>query len=158
MTKEKKNEFTLKISQANKTELIIILYDIAITYIQDAIDAINADNKVEASSCGEKAMACIEEMQQNLHFEYDLAKTLKQLYLFMKKQLRAGIISNDYTGYEVVKKELISLKEAYESIKDNDKSEPIMQHTQVVLSGITYGRDRLLDSLTTECTSRGFRV
>lgn len=158
MTKEKKNEFTLKISQANKTELIIILYDIAITYIEEASEAINSGNIDEAKSCGSKALSCIEEMQNNLHFEYDLAKKLKQLYLFMKKQLRAGMVSGDFSGYELVKKELKSLKDAYEQIKNTDKSGPVMVHTQSVISGMTYGKDKLLDSLTTECSSRGYRV
>lgn len=157
MTKEKKNEFTLKISQANKTELIIILYDIAITYIQEAMDL--CDNNIdEAVNSGKKAIACIEEMQNNLHYEIDLAKKLKQLYLFMKKQLRTGVISKDFSGYALVKKELESLKGAYEQIQGMDKSEPVMQHTQTVISGMTYGRDKLLDSLTTDCSSRGYRV
>lgn len=158
MTREKKNEYTLRISQANKTELIIILYDIAISYIQDAIDAYNSDDITEAKSNGSKALACIEEMQNNLHFEYDLAKKLKQLYLFMKKQLRAGIISEDFSGYNQVKKELKILMDSYESIKNTDKSGPVMVHTQAVLSGMTYSKNRLLDSLTTECPSRGYRV
>lgn len=158
MTREKKNEFTLRISQANKTELIIILYDIAISYLSDAIDSYNADNIDEAKADGIKAVACIEEMQKNLHFEYDLAKKLQQLYLFMKKELRAGIISGDFSGYGQVKKELEKLMASYEAIKDTDTSGPVMVHTQAVLSGMTYSKDRLLDSLTTDCPSRGYRV
>lgn len=158
MTREKKSEFTLRISQANKTELIIILYEIAIAYIEDAMDLYNSDNIKDAKNCGNKALACIEEMQNNLHYEYDLAKKLKQLYLFMKKQIRTGVISGDFSGYDLVKKELSSLKDSYEQIKNTDTSGPVMQHTQTVISGMTYGKDKLLDSLTTECMSRGFRV
>ena len=40
MTQEKKQEFTLKISQANKTQLITILYEMVIEYLNDAIDEI----------------------------------------------------------------------------------------------------------------------
>ena len=135
------------------------MYDIAISYLSDAIDSYNADNIDEAKADGIKAVACIEEMQKNLHFEYDLAKKLKQLYLYMKKQLRAGVISGDYSGYNQVCLELISLRDAYEQIKDNDKSEPVMKNTQTVLSGMTYSRNRLLESLTTECySSRGFKA
>lgn len=159
MTKEKKSEFTLRISHANKTELIIVLYDIAITYIQDALSDYDDGNLEEAATNGRRAIASIEEMQNNLHFEYDLAKKLKQLYLYMKKQLRAGVISGDYSGYNQVCLELISLRDAYEQIKDNDKSEPVMKNTQTVLSGMTYSRNRLLESLTTECySSRGFKA
>ncbi len=36
MTSEKKQEFTLRISQANKTELVVILYDMFQAYLEDA--------------------------------------------------------------------------------------------------------------------------
>ena len=38
MTKEQKQEFTRRISQANKSGMIVILYDIFLAYIQDALD------------------------------------------------------------------------------------------------------------------------
>ena len=37
MTAEQKKEFTRKISQANTAEMIVILYDIALVYVNDAI-------------------------------------------------------------------------------------------------------------------------
>ena len=36
MTKECKQQFTLRITQANKTELIVILYEMLLAYTQDA--------------------------------------------------------------------------------------------------------------------------
>ena len=37
MTAEQKKEFTRKISQANSSELIVILYDIALVYVKESI-------------------------------------------------------------------------------------------------------------------------
>ncbi len=37
MTAEQKKEFTRKITQANSAQLIVILYDIALVYVNDAI-------------------------------------------------------------------------------------------------------------------------
>lgn len=158
MTNEKKNEYTLRISQANKTGLIVILYDIAITYIEDANAAFESGNQDEAERNIVNAIASIEEMKNNLHFEYELAKTLKQIYLYMKKQLRMAMISGDRTGIPVVLKELKSLRDAYASIADTDKSGPVMVHTQAVLTGMTYSKDKILDNLTTEFSNRGYRV
>ena len=36
MTKECRQQFTLRITQANKTELIVILYEMILTYLDDA--------------------------------------------------------------------------------------------------------------------------
>lgn len=163
MTKEKKNEFTLRISQANRSELIIILYEMTICYIEDVINISHTGdtgvaNNIELQNAVRRAVGCIEEMQNNLHYEYDLAKNLKQIYLYMKKQLRiAGTTGNTDSLY-VVKKELEILRDAYKTIKDTDTSRPVMVNTQLVLTGMTYDRNRILDSLTTEYSSRGYRV
>lgn len=47
MTKELKQEFTLRITQANKTQLITILYEMVLLYLEEAKAAIDADDKTE---------------------------------------------------------------------------------------------------------------
>ncbi len=166
MTKEKKNEFTLRISQANKSELIIILYEMTICYIEDVVNlshtsdtgVANVSNNTEFQIAVKRATGCIEEMQANLHYEYELAKNLKQIYLYMKKQLRMAGLTGDVSALDTVIRELTSLKEAYESIKDCDTSASVMSHTQTVVTGMTYDKNSILDSLTTEYTGRGYRV
>ena len=49
MTKELKQEFTLRITQANKTQLITILYEMVLLYLEEAKAAIDADDKTERS-------------------------------------------------------------------------------------------------------------
>ena len=39
MTREMKQEFTLRITQANKTQLITILYEMVLLYIDEAQEA-----------------------------------------------------------------------------------------------------------------------
>ena len=39
MTSELKQQFTLKISQANKTRLVVILYEMMLVYIEEARQA-----------------------------------------------------------------------------------------------------------------------
>ena len=39
MEKEKKRDYQLRISQANKAELIVILYEIALDYLDEAVDS-----------------------------------------------------------------------------------------------------------------------
>lgn len=158
MTKEKKSEYTLRISQANQVQLIVILYEMTITYIEDAIKAHELSDKDTMEINLKRAISCIEEMQSNLHYEYELAKKLKQIYLYMKKQLRDAYISGNITEVDSVLKQLSSLKDAYKSIEREDNSKPVMVHTQAVITGMTYNKTRALDSLTTECESRGYRV
>ena len=47
MKKEKKQEFTLRISRANKTQMIVILYDMGLTYLEDAVEVFEKNNYKE---------------------------------------------------------------------------------------------------------------
>ena len=42
MTDDLKQAFTLRISQANKSQMVVILYEMLLAYVQDAEVAINA--------------------------------------------------------------------------------------------------------------------
>ena len=39
MTDEKKQQYTLKISQASRTQLVVILYEMTLDYLKEAEDA-----------------------------------------------------------------------------------------------------------------------
>ena len=45
MTSELKQQFTLKISQANKTRLVVILYEMMLVYIEEARQANEAGDQ-----------------------------------------------------------------------------------------------------------------
>ncbi len=158
MKREKKQEYTLRIAQANKTELIVILYEMTLTYLGDAVECLEVSDEDGFVTELEHARACIDELIGNLHFEYEPARQLKQLYLYMKKCIRESVISRKNEGLDDVIRHLTRLKESYESIKDTDTSGPVMSHTQTVLAGMTYSKDKVLNSLTQECPGRGFLV
>lgn len=158
MTAEQKKEFTRKISQANATELIVILYDIALVYVNESIRLMEEDNMAEAKIQADFAKRCIEEMIANLHFEYDLATVLHRIYLSMKKSLRDGVLEKNKEPLISVKNNLVTLRNAYDQIASQDTSAPVMGHAQTVVAGLTYGKHSLNESLAQESSSRGFRV
>ena len=47
MKKEKKQEFTFRITRANKTQMVVILYDMVLTYLQDALEELANKNSKE---------------------------------------------------------------------------------------------------------------
>lgn len=158
MTAEQKKEFTRKISQANPTELIVILYDISLVYVKEAIRYMEEGNMEEAKIQADFAKRCIEEMIVNLHFEYDLATVLHRIYLSMKKSLREGILDEKKEPLIAVRDNLTTLREAYAEIASQDTSAPVMGHAQTVVAGLTYGKHSLNESLAEDSSSRGFRV
>lgn len=158
MTADQKKEFTRKITQANSAQLIVILYDITLVYVNDAIRFMDAKDMVNAGIQADFAKKCLEEMIHNLHFEYELAKNLHQIYLSMKKSLREGIRDEKRELLLSVKNNLQKLRDAYEQVVSQDESAPVMSHTQTVVAGLTYGRHSLNENLSDVSSDRGFRV
>ena len=158
MTAEQKKEFTRKISQANSAQMIVILYDITLVYVEDALQFMEKEDMENAKVQADFAKRCLEEMIQNLHFEYELAKTLHKLYLSMKKSLREGIRDKEKEQLISVRDNLQSLRDAYVQIAASDESAPVMSHTQTVVAGLTYGRNSLNENLSDVGSDRGFRV
>ena len=138
--------------------MIVILYDIALVYVNDAIRFMDEKDMANARIQADFAKKCIEEMIHNLHFEYELAKNLHKIYLSMKKSLREGIMDEKKEQLISVKTNLQKLREAYAQIASQDDSAPVMSHTQTVVAGLTYGRHSLNENLSDVGSDRGFRV
>ena len=62
MTNEKKQEFTLRITQANKSQLIVLLYEIFLQYMEDAKDALADGQKDAFHRSMEKSIDCLREL------------------------------------------------------------------------------------------------
>ena len=85
MTLEKKQEFTLKISEANKTQMITIIYEMVMYYLDEAIENIGIGKKEDAQKSLMRAQNCIDELIHSLNMEYELARNLFQIYIFSKR-------------------------------------------------------------------------
>lgn len=87
MTKECKQQFTLRITQANKTELIVILYEMLLAYTQDAKISLQEGNTEAFRDNIRKADNCLTELTESLDLSYEIGRRLLSLYMFCKKEL-----------------------------------------------------------------------
>ncbi len=158
MTLEKKQEFTLKISQANKTQMITIHYEMVITYLTDAVVLFEKDNKDEARMSLVHAQDCIDELIHSLDIKYELAQNLIKIYLFSKKELIASGATADISRINRVIKNFDKLHEAYLELEKLDTSMPIMGNTQKVYAGLTYGKHALNEDVSATSMNRGFKA
>lgn len=158
MTRELKQEYTLRIAQANKTQMITILYEMVLLYIDEAKDALDAGNKVEYKGAIRKIRACMDELTASLNFEYDLAQNLLQLYLYVNRELVKAASQGGAESLEHVRKVIDGLHKAYQQIESQDTSGPVMGNTQTVYAGLTYGRNTLTENIADPSANRGFCV
>ncbi len=158
MTKELKQQFTLKISQANKTGLVVILYEMMLIYLEEATLSYEKEDTALYRLSIKRARACLHELMASLHYEYAIAGNLLQLYTFADKQLTKADVRNNVKELDVVKTMMEKLHAAYEAVSEQDASPPLMANIQTVYAGLTYGRNQLTENLTDQGSSRGFRV
>lgn len=158
MTKELKQELTLRITQANKTQLITILYEMILLYLEEAKEALHAENKADYKNAIRKIRGCMNELTLSLHLEYEVAQNLLQLYLFINSELVQASIHFEEENLKHVESIIKQLHGAYQKIEKQDKSGPVMGNTQTVYAGLTYGRNTLTENLADAGTNRGFCV
>ena len=158
MTSEKKQEFTLRISGANKTGMITILYEILICYGEDAIDAFGEGKKEKARESLDMAQSCLDELIRSLDLRYELGVNLHKLYLFSKKELMVAAVTGSMNKIWRVLQNIKTLHEAYRELEKCDNSAPLMGNIQTVYAGLTYGRSSLNESISAASYNRGFVV
>lgn len=153
MRDERKKEFVLRISQANNVEMILIEYEMVLEYINEAKE--NKENSSLFDTNVDMAGKCVNELLANLHYEYEPALALKNLYLYMKSRLRDARYNKDIEALDEVAGYIKKLHASYNEVKDSDKSKPIMENTQTVVAGMTYGKNQTLEILSGN-DNRGF--
>lgn len=158
MTKEMKQQFTLKITRANKSQMVVILYEMLLTYLDEAQSAYKNNDRAEFRNGIRKTRACLRELMASLHYEYELAFRLLQLYLYADRELTRADIHNSIEELSHVRTVITKLHDAYAAVSGQDTSAPIMENTQTVYAGLTYGRDDLNVNLADQGSSRGFRA
>ena len=157
MTKEKINEYTLRISQANRSELIVILYEMALDYIGAALRALDdSDHDSLRLECG-RAGKVVSDLIGALDYKYELSNSLRQVYTFIQSRISLAVVRNSREDLKKAEEMLKKLKGSFEEIAKNDKSKSLMSNQQNIYTGLTYGKKAIYDSLTTE-VRRGFTV
>lgn len=155
MTTEKKQAFTYRISKANRTEMIAILYDMAAEYIENALSEID-NNPMEFRLNLSRARDVLGELKASVNTQNELGMQLLELYIFYSKQLSKAYALYEKQPAEHVLKMLKSLSEAYAELAKNDTSGPVMGNTETVYSGLTYNKYLTADNVSDASGNRGY--
>ena len=155
MTQERKKEYTLRITQANKTQMITILYEMVLDYTKEARDAISVGDKKEVDLKLSYAQSCIDELIRSVNRRIELGKMLHQIYIFSKKELMIAGVNYSIHRIWKVEQNFRALHTAYKEMEREDTSAPTMGNTQSVYAGLTYGKYRLNEDVTASSMNRG---
>lgn len=157
MTNEKKQEFTRRITQANRSELVLIKFEILFTYLDDARKGHTEGDYNGFKQAVHYADDVLRSFEQTLNFEYELSGSLYSIYDFHRRQLSKAILHNSTEELVQSREMLEQIYTAFQTVAKTDHSKPLMQNVQQVYAGYTYGKDDLNESYDTD-SSRGFLV
>lgn len=157
MKKEDIQVFTTRISQASKSELIVILYEMALTQIKEAKVSFELGNIDLYHKELKNAQKYVGELMASLDYQYTISYDLMSLYVYVSKRIITAIMKNNPISLDSAENVLNKLLIGFEGVSKADNSGPMMRNTQQVYAGLTYGKGKLNETyLDPSNKSRGF--
>ena len=152
--------FTRRITSANKSEIIVIIYDIIEENLALAKKALAEGDRETYRNEIKQAISFVKELLVSLDLNYEVSKNLASLYIYVSRCLNFALVSGKKEEIEAAEKVLRKLGDSFREVAKTDESEPVMENTQRVYAGITYGRGLDLDEtmVAPAMESRGFRA
>lgn len=157
MTKEELNGYSYRVTQASKTELIVIMYDVSINYLSDALFCFEDDNIEGFRDNLKKAQRVVNQLMSALDMNYNISLELMSLYRYIINILVRSSIRKEVQELNVVMRMLKKLRTTFEKVSEQDNSGPMMKNTQQVYAGLTYSNGGL-NEYHDQTTKRGFTV
>lgn len=155
MTKKQIQEFTRRITQANRSGLTLIKFEMLFVYFDDIVSACQENDRQRMTEGVHHADAVLKSFQETLDFKYEIAAQLYALYDFHRRQLSKVLMKNSVEELEPSRKMLLKTYQAFQEVAKQDTSGPLMRNAQQVYAGYTYGRHDLNESYDIH-SSRGF--
>lgn len=143
MKKELVQEYTLRITQASRSELIVIMYEIILNDLASARESYEKQDMQTYDRELRHAGRFLSELMGSLDYSVPLSYRLMSLYIFTNKELTMARIKKNPELLDGVEDVIEKLKAAFHKVSEEDTSGPVMQNTQQIYAGLTYGRGTL---------------
>lgn len=158
MTRERIQEYTLKITNASAAGIVVILYDLAIEYIGDAKKCFAENDHEGAKVQCANAGRVLGDLMASLDLSYEISFPLFRIYEYVSREVSMAVIKNDASSLDDCVRLLTELKGSFEKIAVQDETGPVMENTQSVYAGLTYGKGTLNESTGLSPEKRGYTV
>lgn len=145
----------MRISQANPTDMVVILYEMLLCYVKDGRDALERQDEGAFRESLRKAGGCLGELMHSLDMRYEPAPALLSLCGYCVRMLTVAELRKSQEPLCEVERIAGRLRDAFGQIAGQNKAGPVMNNSQAVYAGLTYGRNTLTENVTDQGTNRG---
>jgi flagellar protein FliS len=157
MKREAIQVFATRVTQASKSELIVILYEMILTEIMEAKEAYEKGDLIVFDKELKKSQKYVNELINALDYKYPISYDLLNLYLYTNKRIITAIIKRNPVSLDSAISVLKKLLTGFEGVSKEDKSGPMMRNTQQLYAGLTYGKGKLNETyIDPSNRNRGF--
>lgn len=143
MKKELIQDFSMRVTQASRSELVVIMYEIILSDLASAKEAFAAEDTAVYEKELVHAGRFISELMASLDYQVGLSYHLMSLYIYANRELTAARIQKQPERLANVAEVIEKLLDGYKKVSEEDSSGPVMKNTQQVYAGLTYGRGTL---------------
>ena len=157
MNKESMNKYTVRISQANRTELLVVMYDVILEDLSLAKEKFNdgdVSGFVYDLKHGQRFLC---ELMDTLDLKYSISHELMRLYIYVNREIINAMIRKDVNLVDNAIMVIEKLRKSYFELSKEDDSAPLMQNVQQVYAGLTYGKGTLNET-SLDSHNRGFKA
>ncbi len=146
MRKEKISEFTRRVSQCNRSGLVVVVYDIFFAYLEEAEAACAAEDWESYKSALRGGERAVNELIGALDFSQDMAKDLYRIYVYCREGIATAIYKRQFNSAGEAVRLMRKLYVSFVEVAKSDHSQPLMQNAEQVFAGYTYGRNDVTET------------
>ena len=159
MDKKVLQEFATRVTQANPSELVVVIYEAAIASMKEGKKAL-CDQKIEeARKELERARGMLDELMRSLDMQYSISHYLRQLYIFAYRELCQSVALRQPERVDHAMDILEQLLPSFKEVAKQEDREAVMQNVQSIYAGLTYGPGSLNETTAMgNGTNRGFEA
>lgn len=146
MTDEQMNIYKMRITQASTGELTVIMLEMEIQWIDEALEAYEARNMEEFIQCVSRAQGVQVELMTVLNMDNPVAVDVYSVFAFINKQLIYAKLKGVPLDIKRCRDILEKYRQSFEAIAKTDTAGPVMAGSEKVYAGLTYGAGGLVES------------
>lgn len=146
MTNEQMNVYKMRITQAGIGEMNVIMLEMEMQWIEEALEAYDRQDETTFVNCVDKAQAVQVELMNVTNVKNAVGFDVYSIYAFINKQLITAKLKRQPLEIDRCKAMLEKLHRSFVKIAATDNGDPVMVGSEKVYAGLTYGTGGLVES------------
>jgi len=135
---------------------VAITYDIIKEYTLSAIEKAGCKDIAGFRTDIKSAERFLVELMRALDYNYPIAAELLSIYEFIQRVFIKSEVKGENCGLEIVPELLNRLGGAFHEISSQDDSGAVLDNSQQIYAGLTYGKGTLNEADMAAGSNRGF--